>query len=83
MINVSDIEAAAARLESIAVKTPLLYSPHLNTVAGGSVFLKPECLQRTGSFKIRGAYNLLSQLTDAQADQLIASTQMIISQLGG
>ncbi len=67
MINVSDIEAAAARIESIAVKTPLLYSPHLDEVAGGSVFLKPECLQRTGSFKIRGAYNLLSQLTDAQA----------------
>lgn len=67
MINVSDIEAAAARIESIAVKTPLLYSPYLNEVSGGSIFLKPECLQRTGSFKIRGAYNLLSQLTDAQA----------------
>ncbi len=67
MINVSDIEAAAARIESIAVKTPLLYSPHLNDVVDGSVFLKPECLQRTGSFKIRGAYNFLSQLTNAQA----------------
>jgi threonine dehydratase len=67
VINVSDIEAAAARIESVAVKTPLLYSPHLNDLVGGSVFLKPECLQRTGSFKIRGAYNLLSQLTHEQA----------------
>ena len=67
MITVSDIEAAAARIESVAVRTPLLYSPRLNEVAGGSVYLKPECLQRTGSFKIRGAYNLLSQLTDEQA----------------
>ena len=66
MINVSDIEAAAVRIESVAVKTPLLYSPHLNDLAGGSVFLKPECLQRTGSFKIRGAYNLLSQLDASQ-----------------
>ncbi len=67
MIDVSDIEAAAARIESVAIKTPLLYSPHLNEVTGGSVYLKPECLQRTGSFKIRGAYNLLSQLDDSQA----------------
>jgi len=66
VINVSDIEAAAVRIESVAVKTPLLYSPHLNDLAGGSVFLKPECLQRTGSFKIRGAYNLLSQLDASQ-----------------
>ncbi len=67
MIDVSDIEAAAARIASVAIKTPLLYSPHLNEVTGGSVYLKPECLQRTGSFKIRGAYNLLSQLDESQA----------------
>ena len=67
MIEITDIVAAAERLDSIAVKTPLIWSPRLDEIAGGRVYLKPECLQRTGSFKIRGAYNLLSQLDDAQA----------------
>jgi len=45
----------------------LLRNFELDQVAGGTVLLKPECLQRTGSFKIRGAYNLLSQLSEAKA----------------
>jgi len=45
----------------------LIYSPELDDIAGGRVFLKPECLQLTGSFKIRGAYNLLSRLNRGQA----------------
>ena len=67
MIGVRDIEAAAARLDGIAVKTPLIQNHALDDVAGGPVFVKPECLQVTGSFKIRGAYNFLSQLTAAEA----------------
>lgn len=65
-ITVADIEAAAGRLEGIAVRTPLIYSSFLNEIAGGRVFLKLESLQVTGSFKIRGAYNLMSQLSQAQ-----------------
>ena len=55
------------RLKGIAVRTPLIESPALSERAGGRVVIKPECLQRTGSFKIRGAYNLLSQLSKKQA----------------
>lgn len=62
-----DVQAAAERLASIAVRTPLIYCPELDALAGGRVLLKPECLQLSGSFKIRGAYNLLSQLNDEQA----------------
>ncbi len=62
MIDINDIESAAIRLDGVAVRTPLIYSPELDALAGGRVFLKPECLQVTGSFKIRGAYNLMSQL---------------------
>ncbi len=65
-ISIADIEAAAARLEGIAVRTPLIYSSALDEIAGGRVFLKPESLQLTGSFKIRGAYNLMCQLSPAQ-----------------
>ena len=59
----ADIAAAAARLRGPAVATPLLESPALNARLGGRLLLKAECLQRTGSFKFRGAYNALSQLT--------------------
>ena len=67
MIDSKDIEAAAARLSGISVRTPLLRNFELDEVAGGTVLVKPECLQVAGSFKIRGAYNLLSQLTKEQA----------------
>ncbi len=55
------IEAAAARLAGQAVVTPLLESPALDERAGGRVLIKPETLQRTGSFKFRGAYNKIVQ----------------------
>lgn len=66
-VTLADIEAAARRLEGVAVQTPLIECAALNDAAGQPVLLKPECLQRTGSFKIRGAYNLLSRLPDAVA----------------
>ena len=56
----SDIEAAADRIQGQAVETPLISVPLLDEQTGAKVFLKPECLQRTGSFKFRGAYNRLS-----------------------
>ena len=66
MIDIADIEAAAERLSGVSVKTPLLQNYELDQAAGGTVLLKPECLQLTGSFKIRGAYNFLSQLSEEQ-----------------
>lgn len=62
-MNVADIEAAATRLSGVSVRTPLLQNHELDQIAGGKVLIKPECLQVTGSFKIRGAYNRLSQLS--------------------
>ena len=67
MIGIREIEAAAQRLHGVAVRTPLLRNYALDDVAGGQVLVKPECLQVTGSFKIRGAYNFLSQLTPEEA----------------
>lgn len=69
MIGIRDVEAASRRLVGISVRTPLLSCFELDKRAGGAVLLKPECLQRTGSFKIRGAYNLLRQLSQAQAQR--------------
>ena len=62
----ADVEAAAARLRGKAVVTPLLNSPALDAKLGGHIFLKPETLQRTGSFKFRGAFNKISQIPEAR-----------------
>lgn len=58
----ADVEAAARRLEGVALRTPLIASPALDGLTGGRVFLKAETLQRTGSFKFRGAYNKVSSI---------------------
>ena len=59
----SDVQRAAQRLAGQAVRTALMRSPALDEQTGRQLFFKPECLQRTGSFKFRGAFNRLSQLT--------------------
>lgn len=59
----ADVAAAAVRLKGIAVETPLIESHALNERLNARVFLKLELLQRTGSFKFRGAYNRLVQLS--------------------
>lgn len=64
-VTLADIEAAAARLAGQAVRTPLLAVPHLDALTGARVFLKPESLQRTGSFKFRGGYNAVASLVPA------------------
>ena len=60
----ADVEAAAERLHGIARKTPLLESDLLNDRVGGRLLIKAEPLQRTGSFKFRGAYNAISRVID-------------------
>jgi threonine dehydratase len=61
-----DVLAAAGRLSGVAVATPLVESPALSERLSARVFLKLETLQRTGSFKFRGAYNRLSLFSPAQ-----------------
>ena len=58
----ADVDAAALRLAGVALHTPLLSSAALDAMTGGRVFLKAETLQRTGSFKFRGAYNKLAAI---------------------
>ncbi|MEM8936090.1 MAG: pyridoxal-phosphate dependent enzyme, partial [Pseudomonadota bacterium] len=65
-ITLDDITKAAARIEGETVRTPLMQFSQLNQDCGRRVFVKPESLQRTGSFKFRGAYNRLLQLNDAE-----------------
>lgn len=61
-----NIKAAGERLKPVANVTPVMTSRTLNRLAGAEIFLKCENFQRMGAFKFRGAYNAISQLTDAQ-----------------
>jgi threonine dehydratase len=72
-VGPADIDAAAAVVAPFAVRTPLLSPPVLNDRVGARVFLKPEMLQRTGSFKFRGAFNKLSSIPmDKRAGGVVA-----------
>src|SRR6201998_4606714 len=62
----ADVDEAARRLAGVALHTPLLTSAALDAMTGGRIFLKAETLQRTGSFKFRGAYNKLAAIPSDQ-----------------
>ena len=69
----ADIQSAAQRLKGHAVRTPLLNAPLLDAEAGRRIFVKAECLQKTGSFKYRGARNAVASLTpEARAKGVVA-----------
>jgi threonine dehydratase len=73
--NLADIEAAAARLAGVARVTPVYGSETFSRIAGREVHLKAENLQRTGAFKIRGAVNRISLLSDAErANGVVAAS---------
>jgi threonine dehydratase len=61
----ADIEDAALRLKGVTLHTPLLRNEELDRLVGAPVWIKPETLQRTGSFKMRGAWNRISRIAEA------------------
>jgi threonine dehydratase len=65
-VTLADIQAARELLEGVAVRTPVEESRWLTALAGGPVHLKCENLQRTGSFKVRGAYNRIARLSEEE-----------------
>ena len=74
-LHAIDIFAAAVRIEGICLRTPLHRSPGLSRLAGGDIWLKLECEQVTGSFKLRGAYNAIASLpVDVRARGVVTSS---------
>ncbi|MGI8791817.1 MAG: pyridoxal-phosphate dependent enzyme [Acidimicrobiales bacterium] len=65
-VSAADVAAAAARLRSVAHRTPVVRSSTLDEITGARLFLKVEAFQRTGSFKFRGAYNAVACLSEAE-----------------
>lgn len=66
MVNISRIKEAEQRLASIVHKTPLMSCQSISDMGAGQIWLKCENMQKTGSFKVRGAYNCAAQLTEQQ-----------------
>ena len=66
LVGLEEIRAARERLRGVAVQTPVDRSRALSAICGSEVFVKCENLQRTGSFKIRGAYNRIAQLSEPE-----------------
>src|ERR1700689_785862 len=66
LVQSDDIVAARELLSDVVSTTPVLYSRVLSELAGGPVYLKCENLQRTGSFKVRGAFTRIARLSDAE-----------------
>ena len=66
LVQADDIVAARELLIDVISPTPMLYSRVLSDQVGGPVYLKCENLQRTGSFKVRGAYTRIARLSDAE-----------------
>ncbi|GJL91075.1 threonine ammonia-lyase [Hyphococcus sp.] len=65
-VSADGVRAAVGRIHGKAIRTPLIENEALNAIAGGRVLVKAEVLQHCGAFKFRGAYNLISQLSDEQ-----------------
>jgi len=68
-VKLSDIQDARELLTGVSIQTPILADDRLSREIGSEVRLKAECLQRSGSFKIRGAYNRISQLSDLEKER--------------
>lgn len=64
-----DFISAKERVDQVINKTHLFYSDYFSDLSNNKVYIKPENLQKTGSFKIRGAYNKLSKLDDSQKEK--------------
>ncbi|MFE6134059.1 pyridoxal-phosphate dependent enzyme [Streptomyces sp. NPDC056437] len=72
-VTLDDVRDAAARIEGVAHRTPVVHSRTLDALVGAEVFLKCENFQRIGAFKFRGAYNAASRLTPDQLSRGIAA----------
>lgn len=71
MSKIQDFITAKEKLSKVLLKTSLIQSPIFSKEAGNEVYIKPENLQKTGSFKIRGAYNKITNLSDEEKKKVL------------
>ena len=69
MLTLDKFEEASERVKEVTLETKLIYSNYLSAQTGNKVYLKPENMQFTGAYKVRGAYYKISTLTKEERDQ--------------
>ena len=69
MLTLDTFEEASIRVKEVTQKTELIESPHFSEATGNKVYFKPENMQRTGAYKVRGAYYKISTLTDEERER--------------
>ena len=69
MLTLDTFEEASIRVKEVTQKTELIESPHFSEATGNKVYFKPENMQRTGAYKVRGAYYKISTLTDEERNR--------------
>ena len=69
MLTLDAFEEAAAKVQEVTQKTGLIESPHFSAMTGNKVFFKPENMQRTGAYKVRGSYYKISTLTEEERER--------------
>ncbi|MDO4614895.1 MAG: pyridoxal-phosphate dependent enzyme, partial [Lachnospiraceae bacterium] len=66
MLTLDSFEQASQKVKEVTLPTPLIFSEYLSNATGNRVYLKPENMQKTGAYKVRGAYYKISTLTDEE-----------------
>jgi threonine dehydratase len=74
MLDLEEIEKAAKRIKGITIQTPVIHSHYFSKISGNDIYFKLENLQRTGSFKVRGAANKLKVLKQKGKKEVIAAS---------
>ena len=69
MLTLESFEEAAAKVKEVTQETKLIYSSYFSDMTGNKVYLKPENMQRTGAYKVRGAYYKISTLSDEERNK--------------
>src|SRR5258708_15102405 len=80
-VKLADIEDARRTLANVILPTPMIADDRLSREIGANAHLKAECLQKSGSFKIRGAYNKISQLSDDEKRRGVVRSEEHTSEL--
>ena len=76
MLKLEDFKAAKKRVDEVILPTHLIHSDAFSEECGNDVYIKPENLQKTGAFKIRGAYNKIMKLDD-EAKKLLLQLEIM------
>ena len=79
MLTLEKFEEASEIVKKVTLETKLVYSDHFSRLTGNRVYLKPENMQFTGAYKVRGAYYKISTLSDAERKKVLLTPLRVLA----